>query len=154
MRQSRYILFCGAGAALGSVAAIMALAKAEGKPALGPVNASSHWLWGDEAGQQSQADLGHTGIGGATNIGAGFMWGGLFGAYLQRTNPSPTGIVRDGAVLGAVASLLDYGLLPRRLSPGWEQVLSSRSVVLAMAGMAVGAVAGGLAARAVDDQGW
>lgn len=153
MRQFRYILFCGAGAALGSVGAIMALAKAEGKPALGPVNASSHWLWGDEAGQHSQADFRHTGMGGATNIGAGLMWGGLFGAYLQRRSPSATDIVRDGAVLGAIASLLDYGLLPRRLSPGWEQVLSSRSVVLAMASMALGAVSGGLAALAAEDQG-
>jgi hypothetical protein len=152
MRQTRYMLLCGAGAALGSVAAIMVLAKAEGRPALGPVNASSHWLWGDEAGRSSEADLAHTGIGGATNIGAGLMWGGLLGAHLQRRRPSPTGIVRDGMVMGAIAALLDYGLLPRRLSPGWELVLSGRSVVLGMAGMVAGAVLGGLAARATDDE--
>lgn len=151
MPQTRYILCCGAGAAVGAVAAIMTLAKAEGKPVLAPVNASSHWLWGDKAGQQTQADLEHTGLGGATNIAAGLMWGGLLGAHLQRTRPGPVGMVRDGAVLGAIAGLLDYGLLPRRLSPGWELVLSGRSVVLAMAGMATGAVIGGFAARASDD---
>ena len=151
MLQTRYIIYCGAGAAVGAVAAIMTLAKAEGKPALAPVNASSHWLWGDKAGRQTEADLEHTGIGGATNICAGLMWGGLLGAHFQRRRPTSVGIVRDGAVMGAIAGLLDYGLLPRRLSPGWELVLSGRSVVLGMASMAAGAVIGGFAARAHED---
>lgn len=151
MQRSRYMLFCAAGAALGSVAAIMALAKAEGQSALKPVNASSHWLWGDAAGGHSEADLQHTAVGGATNIGAGLMWGGLLGAFLQRTRPGPVGIARDATVMGAIAALLDYGLLPRRLSPGWELALSGRSVVLAMAGMAAGAAFGGLAARSTED---
>lgn len=150
MPQSRYVQYCGAGAAIGSVAAILVLAKAEGKPVLSPVNASSHWLWGENAGKHSGASFTYTGIGGVTNICAGLMWGSLLGAHLQRERPSKLEIAKAGATTGAVAGLLDYGLLPRRLSPGWELVLSGRAVVLAMAGMAAGAVIGGFVARAKD----
>jgi hypothetical protein len=150
MSQKRYILFCGTGAALASVAAITALARVEGRDIRRPVNASSHWLWGDDAAWTAKTDLARTGIGGATNLLAGFMWGALFGAYLHLRRPEPVGIVRDGVVLGGLAGLLDYGLLPRRLSPGWELALSSRSVVLSMAAMATGAVLGGLAAHASE----
>jgi len=153
MTRARYMLFCGIGAAAASLAAVTILARVEERPVLGPVNATSHWLHGDRAARQASmdVDVAHTGVGAITNIGAGFFWGGLFGAYLHARQPAPAQIVRDGAVLGAVAGLLDYGILPRRLSPGWELALSSRSVVLSMAAMAAGATLGGLAARADAD---
>ncbi len=47
--------------------------------------------------------------------------------------------VRAGAVI-AFAALLDYGVLPRRLSPGYEGQLSRRGIALVFA-----ALAGGLA---------
>jgi hypothetical protein len=151
MTQMRYILFSGVGAALASLGAVSALAWAEGRPAMAPINASSHWLWGDdEAGQDGEVDIARSGVGWATNIAAALMWGGLFGAYLHRARPGPARTIRDGAVLGAAAGLLDYGLLPRRLSPGWELAVSGRSVVLSMAAMAAGAALGGLVAQATD----
>lgn len=152
MDRPNYIMFCGVGAALGSVAAISLLAKAEEKPALAPVNASSHWLCGDEEASNSGFAPGPTSVGTATNLGAGMMWGGLLGAHLQRKHRKRHEIVRDGIVMGAIASLLDYGLLPRRLSPGWELALSARAVVLGMAGMTGGAILGGLLARELEDE--
>ena len=157
MSDLRYPLFCGAGAALGAMAAITLLARVEGKPALAPATASSHWLWEDEDGRRPEDEPLRAGVGIATNVGAGLMWGGLLGAHLQRSPREPHEIVRDGAVMGAVAALLDYGLLPRRLSPGWENTLSGRSVVLGMAGMTAGAIVGGLVAHALDgdsEPGW
>jgi hypothetical protein len=81
------------------------------------------------------------------------MWGALFGLHVHGSRPETAEMVRDGVVLGALAGLLDYGLLPRRLSPGWELALSGRSVVLSMGAMAAGAVLGGLAARAAEKDG-
>jgi len=152
MTMTRYMLFCGAGAALASLSSVALLARAEGEPALRPISASGHWLWGDDAAVKGEPGMTRSGVGGATNIGAGLMWGGLFGAWVQRNASTPGEVLRDGAALGAVAGLLDYGLLPRRLSPGWELALSSRSVVLSMAAMAAGAVAGAFAARAVEGE--
>jgi hypothetical protein len=152
MTQYRYMILCGAGAALASLAAVSLLARVERKPAAAPISASSHWLWGDAEARRAEVDLAHVGTGTATNIAAGLFWGALFGAHLHRSRLEPAEILRDGVVLGAVAGLLDYGLLPRRLSPGWELVLSGRSVVLSMAAMAGGAVAGGLLARATDPE--
>jgi hypothetical protein len=151
MTRIEQTLLCGAGAGLASVAAIALLAKVERRPVLGPINASSHWLWGDadaaRPAKDGRADLAHTAVGGATNIGAGLFWGAILGALRNPARNAPGQLVRDGALLGAVAGVLDYGLLPRRLSPGWELALSGRSVVLAMAAMATGAVLGDLAAR-------
>lgn len=56
---------------------------------------------------------------------------------LSRRMPSPA--LRAGTVM-AVAALLDYGLLPRRLSPGYEGQLSRRGI-----GLVFAALAGGLA---------
>ncbi|HLS69319.1 MAG TPA: hypothetical protein VK035_08245 [Kiloniellales bacterium] len=148
MTLLRYALFCGAGAALASSAATMISARLEGRSHWAPVNATSHWLWGGEAGTHDEADLPHTAVGGATNIGASFFWGGLFGAFLSSRPPrTPAGMLRDASVVGALAGLVDYGLVPKRLTPGWELALSKRSVVITMAAMSVGLAGGGLAAQ-------
>jgi hypothetical protein len=120
-------------------------------PGEGGTQTRGRSLGGAEAGR-AEVDLAHGGTGAATNIAAGLFWGSLFGAHLHRSRAKPAEILRDGVVLGAVAGLLDYGLLPRRLSPGWELALSGRSVVLSMAAMAGAAVVGGLAARATDPE--
>lgn len=149
MPLHQYMLFCGAGAALGSLGALVLAAKAERQPLVSPVNASSHWLLGDEEARNPEPDLVRTGVGGATNVAAAMMWGGLLGARLHRRKASPREIMKDGAPLGVIAGGLDYGILPRRLSPGWELVLSGRSVAFAIGGMAAGATLGGLVANAM-----
>lgn len=148
-RAMRHAAWCGLGAGLASQAAVMMAAAAEGQSPLKPVNATSHWLWGDEAGHYSRADLKHTAVGAATNQGAALFWGALFGLHLARHPHHDTArILKEAALMGLVATAVDYGLIPRRLSPGWELALSRRSVALGMAAMALGLGLGGLAARA------
>lgn len=77
------------------------------------------------------------------------FWGALFGLHLSRhPQHDRATILREAALMGLVASVVDYGLIPRRLSPGWELALSPRSAALGMAAMALGLGLGGLAARA------
>lgn len=152
MTLFRYILCCGAGAAIASSAAVMISARLEGRSPLAPVNATSHWLWGDEAGDHDKADVRHTAVGAATNVGAAFFWGSLFGAFLSSRPPrKPAALLRDASVVGALASLVDYGLVPKRLTPGWELALSKRSVATAMAAMALGLAGGGWAAQRIEE---
>ena len=134
---------------MASLAAITISARVEQKSPWRPINATSHWLWDEEeAADFEGADMPHTVVGGATNLLAAGFWGSLFGAYLHtRKRASAAKVVRDAGLFGAAAGLLDYGILPRRLRPGWELALSGRSVVISMAAMALGLACGGLAAK-------
>jgi hypothetical protein len=60
------ILCTGALGALASAAAASTAAKAEGKGALQPLNATSHWLHGPRAGRVRELDAAHSGVGLAT----------------------------------------------------------------------------------------
>jgi hypothetical protein len=153
-RAVRYAVFCGAGAGLASQAMLLAAARAEGVPASRPINATSHWLWGERAGRQKGFDLRHTVVGALTNQSAAMFWGTVFGLYLLKTRDAgPARIARDAALMGAIAAVIDYGLIPRRLTPGWELALSKTSVGLAMAATAAGLGLGGMAARTLETGG-
>jgi hypothetical protein len=50
--------------------------------------------------------------------------------------------------MSAIAAAIDYGATPKRLTPGWELVLSKRSMAATYGAMALGLAAGALVARA------
>jgi hypothetical protein len=128
-----------------SAAVLAVLANAEGKRYVQPMNATSHWLHGEAAGDVNQVDAKHTGTGLATHQGACFFWGLIFEA-LRSTAPDagPARIVRDAATVSTVAAVVDYGLLPKYLTPGWEGPLPIRSIAGGFAGLALGFALGGL----------
>jgi hypothetical protein len=151
MRIARYALFCGGAAGLASIASLMLLARSEGRSPWQPVNATSHWIHGDAAASVRQADLPHTAAGLVTNQLSATFWGVLFGIWLANRPPrTAAAMLRDAAAVSAIAGAIDYGLVPRRLRPGWELALSNRSVALAFGAMALGLAAGGLAAEGGD----
>jgi hypothetical protein len=160
MRTARYAFYCGTAAGLASMAAVMLAGRLEGNGAVRPLNATSHFLWGKKAARSNDADLRHTVSGVITNQAAGMFWGTLFGAFLASWPPrTPLRMLRDAAIMGAVAGVVDYGIVPKRLTPGWEMALSKRSVVISFAAMTLGLAAGGLLAqhderdaRASDDE--
>jgi hypothetical protein len=49
--------------------------------------------------------------------------------------------------MSAVAGVVDYGIVPRRLTPGWELALPPKSVAAVLAAMALGLAAGGILAQ-------
>ena len=55
----------------------------------------------------------------------------------------PAAIARDAAAVSAIAAVVDYGLMPKRLTPGWEEPLPIRSVAGGFAGLALGLAIGG-----------
>jgi hypothetical protein len=57
----------GTVASLVSSAALAMLARLEGKSAIQPLNATSHWLHGEDAGKVGEPDLRHTALGYATH---------------------------------------------------------------------------------------
>ena len=46
--------------------------------------------------------------------------------------------------MSAIAAVVDYGVTPKRLTPGWEEVLSKRSIGMTYAAMALGLATGAM----------
>ena len=115
------------------------LALAEGHGPAQPLNATSHWLNGDSAASRRRIDFRHTGVGLATHVAATVFWAALFEAWL-RAQPARgrADVVRRAAAVAALAAVVDYTITPRRFTPGWELVLTKRSMALVYAAMAAG----------------
>jgi hypothetical protein len=139
----------GSLAGLTTTAAVALVGSREAGNPAAPINATSHVLWGDDAGNTDAVDLKHTAPGLLINIGAGVFWALVHEALLARLPPrDPVEGAASGVAVGALAYVVDYHLLPRRLTPGWELRVSRRGVALGFATLgACLAVAGILRAR-------
>jgi hypothetical protein len=51
--------------------------------------------------------------------------------------------------MSAIAAIVDYGITPKRLTPGWELTLSRKAMVGAYAGLALGLAAGALVSQRI-----
>lgn len=148
MSRARYILYSGTAGGFAVLAALLLAAKAEGKAPLQPINATSHWLHGDHVGSFTGADIPHTAVGIVTNIASAIFWAVPFGWWLSGNGPRrPLHLICGASLLSAFAALFDYGVIHRRLTPGWELALSKRSVASGFAALALGLAAGAWAAQ-------
>ena len=142
------ILCTGAGAALASAAAAAAVARAEGKGALQPLNATSHWLHGQRAGRVRRLDGAHSGVGLGTHVLSALFWAVPYALWLRQEPERTDGeIVAGAAATAAIAATVDYGVMPRRLTPGWELAIGRGGVAAAFVGLGLGLAAGALVAR-------
>lgn len=136
-------LVSGGVASAISAAVLSLLAKAEGATPVQPINATSHWLHGETAGTVKVAK--HTVPGLATHCGACVFWAALFETLRAASPRADTGrIIREAAAVSAFAAAVDYGLVPKNLTPGWEGPLPIRSVAGGFVGLALGLAIGGL----------
>lgn len=141
-------LVTGTTASIVSTAALALLARAEGKSPYQPTNATSHWLHGDGAGNHRGADVGHTLVGYGTHHASTLFWALPFQIWLAARPPrSRLELLRDASVMAAIAASVDYGVTPKRLTPGWELVLSKPSMVATFGALALGLTTGALLAR-------
>ncbi|MBW4656585.1 MAG: hypothetical protein KME20_26610 [Kaiparowitsia implicata GSE-PSE-MK54-09C] len=118
-----------------TTAVLALLARVGGGHPVQPVNSTSHWYWGEAAGRSRAIDLGHTLLGFATHHGASVFWAGVYQA-IRRVRPERS-VVVDAVGVSAIAALVDYGLVPKRLTPGWEKVVAPSSIAIAYVAMAV-----------------
>jgi hypothetical protein len=141
-------LVTGTAAGLTSAAVLALLSTAEGHGALQPTNATSHWLHGEEAAECAGLDASHTLVGYATHHASAVFWALPFELWLaSRPSRSTAGLLGRAGVMAGIAAAVDYGLTPKRLTPGWELVISRRSMVATYAAMAMGLAAGAMLAR-------
>lgn len=103
------------------------------------INATSHWVWGDEAKYRRCTDVPHTVVGYAIHHACSVFWATGYEALMASRKP-PHPLVGAGAV-ALVAYVVDYHCIPDRLTPGFEGHLRGRDMVATY-----GAFAAGLAA--------
>jgi hypothetical protein len=132
---------------LGSIASALALLRAgrrETGSALPPINAVSHWYWGDRSLHRRQADFTHTALGYLTHHGASVFWATLYAAATKDLEAArtPKGIAAGALATSAVACFVDYRLTPQRLTPGFEHEISRSAMAGVYAAMALGLAVG------------
>ena len=138
-------LVSGSLAALLSAAYLAWAGHRRGQPAA-PVNAISHWFFGDRSLRQDEASLKYTLTGYVTHHLAAIFWGVLhakaWGARAPAKEPIPA---LAGAVTAAtVACVVDYQLTPKRLTPGFEHRLGRPEMANVYAFFALGLAIGTL----------
>ncbi|MGC4002119.1 MAG: hypothetical protein QM811_02795 [Pirellulales bacterium] len=132
---------CGAACAtVATTAAVAAAGQLENGRPLGPINAVSHILFGDEAAAHDEPSLQYTLSGLALNAGAVAGWA-VVGELLFGGKRRPTtlpGASAAGAATSAIAYVTDYHLVPDRLTPGFEKRLSNGALAAVYGVLAVG----------------
>jgi hypothetical protein len=134
-------------AGLLSAAALALAGRREVADPNAPANATSHWLWGDEALSRRGPDLRHTATGFIIHQLASCFWATLHARAIAgrpaSIRPGPA-LVAAGATAVA-AALVDLKIAPHRLSPGFEHRLSGPALVAVYGCFALGLAMGSLA---------
>src|SRR6056297_1391261 len=82
----------GTVASLCVFGALGLLGRREARSAVAPINATSHVLYGADAGEVDDIDISHTGVGSVINHGASIFWALPFTWWLSQTrNRSASG---------------------------------------------------------------
>lgn len=127
-----------ASAVATTAATVVCGAIEHGNPAAA-VNAISHIFWGDTAARQDGVSAKYTANGVALNSAAMVPWAALhhllFRPHARRSQPAVA--LASGAVTAAIAYVVDYHVVPNRLTPGFEKRLSNVSVLAIYAALAV-----------------
>lgn len=100
--------------------------------ALAPVNAVSHWIWGDRAIHANRAAWRHTAVGYVIHHAMSVFWAAFYEGWIGRS-PSrrrPAVAIAAGLAVAAAACFVDLRLTPERLTPGFERRLSPWSLAL------------------------
>jgi hypothetical protein len=140
-------LSTGVLAALLSTAILLWRGRIDTRHAAAPINAISHWLWPDEATRRNRPTWKHTGTGMAVHMGSSLLWSTIYAWWRARRRfPTALNAATDAAALTAAAAVVDLALVPKRLTPGFEQRLSRPSLVTVYAGFALGLAVGGMLA--------
>ena len=134
----------GALAGLSSLAALAWRGRRENGSALAPLNAPSHWVWGDRALQQDGPSWRYTGLGLLIHQGSAMFWGVLYERFFAGTERSTrlSADLRTAVVATAAAATVDLALTPKRFTPGFEKRLSPRGLLIVYLGFALGVAAG------------
>ncbi|MDR5817060.1 MULTISPECIES: hypothetical protein [unclassified Caballeronia] len=129
-------LCSGSAAGLASASAASTGAVRAGHGASAALNAVTHCLWRDAQRQQTFS-IKYTALGAGIHMGSAVFWGVLFEALCPR-RAGPVGIVAAAGASALIAYVVDYHVVPKRVTPGFEVHLSKRSLAMTYVALAAG----------------
>ena len=142
----------GSLASLLSTAVLAAAGLRQAGSAVAPTNAISHWLWGDESLRAQRPTLRHTLTGYLTHHLASVFWAAMYSrlhGHRAAAKALPQAVA-GGIATSAAAYVVDYHLVPKRLTPGWEHRISPGAMVATYGALAAGFALGALLLRPHD----
>ncbi|RYD14298.1 MAG: hypothetical protein EOP90_13855 [Lysobacteraceae bacterium] len=131
-----HALFTGSLASLASSVVIVAESQRLTRNAAAATNATSQWVWGDEAHRRPHASLRHTAVGYLIHHASSVFWAVQFES--RTLGRLVRGDAARAALVASAAAVVDYGLMPRRFTPGFEHRLPLRSIAAIYAAFGVG----------------
>lgn len=137
----------GALAAGLSAAVLLWRGRRDAGSAAAPINAVSHWAWPEEALRRDDMTWRFTGTGSAVHWASSTMWAYVYRKLrAHRSRPTRANAVLDAIAVTAVAAVVDFRVVPKRLSPGFEERIGPGGLALVYASFAAGlAISGWLA---------
>lgn len=129
----------GAIVGAATTAAVAVAGRRDSGSSIAPINATSHIVHGSKAATVTDVDVAHTALGFLLNMGAAVMWSTLyekaFGAEADRGDLARAWF--GGKTVAGLAYLTDYHAVPKRLTPGWEERISERSLMAVYGALAL-----------------
>jgi hypothetical protein len=139
------MLVTGSIASTTSLLALVTACRARGRSASAGPNAISHWIWGMPAWHTQRGDLRHTAVGYGIHHASSLLWGAVYEWWAwRRPTRQPAALAGRAVAVTTLAAIVDYAVVPKRLSPGFEAWLRPREIAIVYL-----AFAGGLAASAL-----
>lgn len=141
-------LAAGAAAAATTTATLAVIGRRRDATPYAPLNAVSHIVWGDEAAWHVAPSLKYTATGALLNAAAVMSWATVFEGLLRtRRQPATITVAATAVATAALAYAVDYHVVPRRLTPGFELRLPPQALLPIYASLAGGLIAGAVWAR-------
>jgi hypothetical protein len=136
-RLHRALVSGSVASVLSGVVAMLASRSQSGRAAAA-LNGPSQWIWGRFARQPRRADVRRTLAGYGIHHASSLLWAALFESGAARG--AMPGHGARAAAVAALAATVDYAIVPRRFSPGFERHISPPSVAATYVAFAAGLV--------------
>lgn len=133
------LILRAATCALATTAAACIASKLETGRTAAALNATSHIVWGEPAFRADAASVRYTLVGALLNAGAMLAW-----SAVHELLPEPRSLAaRAAKATGVTAAsyVTDYYLVPKRLTPGFEERLSGEALALVYVALGLGFLA-------------
>jgi hypothetical protein len=141
-------LWSGSVGSEATTAVLASCGALECADAPGPINGPSQWIWGKQAAYQLGFSTRYTVTGYFIHHAMSIFWATLY-EKLNRRSPArtPAKVLALATATSALACIVDYRLVPERLTPGFQKRLSRTSLFFTSGAFALALAASSLITR-------